>query len=280
MRVCHLLGFRRMMARGITIGMVCTMIAACNVLGWGESLEQKGDEQSAEEAFGEGLDLGEPDTETEAEDDVELEFDLSEPADDGRDLLSGPSDPCPTGTTMYYLWYDHTCVLNITAGTHEIYFEETSEFEPFSLVLGADEEIFDPLNESEIMLNMEGYITSDNDTCPITHYHGSYPLRAEITAQCENGKVDLQAKLERVDFNLQGDCQMAGGIEFPGLSSAPEIDHVFTHRFKGDAYILEVPPGGVLEGMDGVFNCTYLFVLQPAYTDDGVELVPLVPSVQ
>jgi hypothetical protein len=290
MRAYNLIGFPRLMVRCFTIGVICTMIAACNVLEWGESLEQKGDKQAAEEGFGEGLDLGEPDTETGAEDDGELEFDLSGSAPDGSDLITGPSETCPTTSTTYNLWYDHTCVLSMSSHGEEFYFEETSDFYPFVFTIEADGRVvhdFEPYridenDDPDVYLDFKGYIKSDSGSCPITNYTGHYPIRAEITGQCENGMVFLHVKMEKIDVNIKGDCQLASGFTVSGLTSAPEIDHIFVHRQNGDAYILEVPPGGALAGVPGSINCTYLFLLRPPSptAPDDLDLVPLPTSGQ
>ncbi len=286
MRVNHLRDFRGTMAKGFAIGMICVLLVSCGLMGWGETLEQKAAEQEAEEEFGEGLDLGEPD----AEQDFELEFDLSGTASDGSDLITGPSESCPTTSTSYYLWYDHTCVFSTRSHGVEIYFEETSELSPFVLLIESDGNVshfYDPrLNEADVeadvFLDMKGHVKSDGGSCPVTNYTGRYPIRAEITGRCENGMVNLHVRMEKIDVNLTGDCQLASGIELPGITSAPEINHFFVHRENGDAYILEVPTGGALAGLPGAMNCTYLFVLQPASLDapGELELVPLVPSGQ
>lgn len=136
--------------------------------------------------------------------------------------------------------------------------------------------------EADVFLDMKGHITTDSGSCPITNYTGRYPIRAEITGRCENGMVDLHIRMEKIDVNFTGDCQLTSGIELPGITSAPEINHIFVHREIGDAYMLEIPAGGALAGIPGTLNCTYLFVLQPAslVAPEELELVPLVPSGQ
>jgi hypothetical protein len=282
MRVNHIGDLQGIVVKGFSIGIVCVLLVSCDLMGWGESLEQKAEEQAAEEEFGDGLDLGEPDSEG----NIELEFDLSDPGSDGGDLITGPSEPCPTTATTYYLWYDHTCVLNMSSQGVEIYYEETSEINPFVLTIESDGNVnhrYDPrLNEgdveADVFLDMKAHVISDSGSCPITNYTGRYPIRAEITGRCEDGLVELLIRMEKIDVNITGDCQLSSGLELPGTTSAPEINHIFVHREIGDAYLLEVPAGGALAGVPGSVNCTYLFVLQPAYlgAPEDLELVPLV----
>lgn len=268
----------------VMIGTLSLLVASCGLMGWGESLEQKANEEAAEEAFGEGLDLGEPDTEIEIED-GELEFDLGGPGSDGSDLITGPSEPCPTTSTGYNLWYDHTCVMKMSSNGTELEFQETSEIYPFFLTIKPDGEVFhyfDPrINaedvEADVFLDFKGKIKSEGSSCPVTNYTGRYPIRAEITGRCENGMVYLHVKLVKIDVHIEGDCQLQAGFEIPGISSAPEIDHIFLHRSNGDAYVLDVPAGGAIANVPNSLNCTYLFVLQPANlgAPDELELVPL-----
>ena len=287
MRVYRLKIHRRMLIKGFTIGFICLLITSCDLMGWGESLEQQAEEQAAEEAFAEGLDLSEPDS----DEDMSLdEIDLSRDDGKGAGLITGPSEPCPTTSTFYNLWYDHTCVLSMSSHGEEFYFEETSEIFPFVLTIESDGNVihsYDPRIdeedvEADVFLDMKGYVTSDSGSCPVTNYTGRYPIRAEITGRCENGLVDLYIRLEKIDVNLTGDCQLSSGFELPGTTSAPEINHAFVHREIGDAYKLEVPLGGALAGVPGTMNCTYLFVLMPASLGppDKLELVPLVPAEQ
>lgn len=290
MRVYRFIFNRGMILKGFTIGFYYLLITSCGLMGWGESLEQQANEQAAEEAFGEGLDLSESDTEIEVEEDIEVEFDLSKSASDGSDLISGPSVPCPTASTTYYLWYDHTCVYEATILGEYFYFEEISETYPFVLTIEANGEVVHDFvppriqenEEVDVFLEFKGHIVTDSDSCPVTYYTGRYPIRAEITGRCENEKVNLHIKMMKIDVEITGDCQLARGFKVPGVTSAPEIDHSFIHRENGDAYILDVPPGGAIANVPGAINCTYLFVLQPASLGppDELELIPLIPAEQ
>jgi hypothetical protein len=266
MRGNHLKCLRGIMARGFTIGIVCVLIVSCGLMGWGESLEQKADEQNAEDGLDKDMSLD--------------EIDISGDEDIGSDLLTGPGEPCPAYSRYYNLWYDHTCVLKMSMPTVDLYLEETSEFKPFVLLIKENGEVEADLDQ-EIALTMTGQLISDNSSCPITNYKGTYSIRAEISGSCQNEAVYLHVKLERVNFNLTGDCQLSSGFELPRPSSAPEIDYVFVHRESGDAYVMNVPVGGALADIPGVLNCTYIFVLQPAELDEPdleqLELVPLVP---
>jgi hypothetical protein len=267
MRGNHLKCLRGILARGFMIGIVCVLIASCDLMGWGESLEQKADEQNTEDGIEEDMSLD--------------EIDISADENTGSDLLTGPGEPCPGYTRYYNLWYDHTCVLKMSTPTDDLYLEETSEFEPFVLLIKENGEVEADLDQ-EIALTMTGKLISDSSSCPITNYKGTYSIRAEISGNCQNEAVYLHVKLERVNFNLTGDCQLSSGFELPRPSSAPEIDYVFVHRESGDAYVMNIPEGGALADIPGVLNCTYIFILQPAELDEPdleiLDLVPLVPS--
>jgi hypothetical protein len=260
-----------MVAWGFTIGFICMLIASCDLMGWGESLEQKAEEQAAEDVLGEG----------DSEENMSLdEVNVSSDDETGSGLITGPGESCPTYSRYYNLWYDHTCVLKMSTPSAELYLEETSEFKPFLLLIREDGEVEADIDQ-EIALTMTGQLISADSSCSITNYKGIYSIRAEISGSCQNEAVYLHVKLERINFNLKGDCQLSSGFELPRPSSAPEIDHVFVHRESGDAYVLNVPVGGALADIPNVLNCTYVFVLLPAELDEPdletLNLVPLVP---
>lgn len=193
-------------------------------------------------------------------DDVEL----GAPSEDRKPLS------CPKEKTLFYLWYDHTFVMDPSPEAH---FEEISE-PPGALnfYIDASGEVSTEGIVNEVTLTTTGWIKSpDSDKCPITNYEGSYPLRVEISGSCRNGNIHLRAKGERIDYNLYADCPSAHLAPGLGPTSAPEMEHTFQIVEGGDVYKLESPPSPFMD-------FTYMWVLEQGRPGE-LPIQPLVPTI-